>query len=109
MNDVVINMTPHDVKILDKDNRVVKTYKKSGNLIHFTSKIVIDDVLSDGTPLSHTEYSGLENLLEYNHKVFYIVPQLIKFLLPYRTDILVPADVVKDETGIIVGYRSLDW
>ena len=39
--------------------------------------------------------------------VFYIVSQLVKNALPDRTDLLVPAEVVRDGNGNIIGCKSL--
>ena len=38
---------------------------------------------------------------------YYIVSQLIKSAFPERNDLLVPAEVVRDSSGNIVGCRSL--
>ena len=38
---------------------------------------------------------------------YYIVSQLIKSALPKRVDLLVPAEVVRDDNGNIIGCRSL--
>lgn len=39
--------------------------------------------------------------------IYYIVSQLVKSALPDREDLLVPAEVVRDEQGHIIGCRSL--
>lgn len=39
--------------------------------------------------------------------VFFIVSQIVKSACPDRDDLLVPVEVVRDETGAIVGCRSL--
>jgi hypothetical protein len=38
---------------------------------------------------------------------YYIVSQLVKSALPSRNDLLVPAEVVRDASGNIIGCRSL--
>jgi hypothetical protein len=38
---------------------------------------------------------------------YYIVSQIIKNALPHRDDLLVPADVVRDDRGNIIGCKSL--
>ena len=40
-------------------------------------------------------------------ETFYIVSQLVKSALPNRSDLLVPAEMVRDEKGAILGCRSL--
>ena len=40
-------------------------------------------------------------------ETFYIVSQLVKSALPNRSDLLVPAEMVRDEKGVILGCKSL--
>ena len=40
-------------------------------------------------------------------ETFYIVSQLVKSALPNRSDLLVPAEMVRDEKGAIIGCKSL--
>lgn len=40
-------------------------------------------------------------------EVYYIVSQIVKSALPERHDLLVPAEVVRDEMGNILGCKSL--
>lgn len=40
-------------------------------------------------------------------ETYYIVSQIVKSALPTRKDLLVPAEVVRDENGNIVGCKSL--
>ena len=39
--------------------------------------------------------------------VYYIVSQIVKSALPNRADLLVPAEVVRDNAGNIIGCKSL--
>jgi hypothetical protein len=38
---------------------------------------------------------------------YYIVSQLVKSALPHRFDLLVPAEIVRNSAGIIIGCKSL--
>lgn len=98
----VINMTPHDVNIVGG-----LTYPKSGLQIRLAVKTVQCEPLPDGTPTSKTEFGEPEGLPEFEDGTYYIVSQLVKNALPGRTDLLVPAEVVRDEAGVIVGAKSL--
>ena len=42
-------------------------------------------------------------------ETFYIVSQLVKSALPNRSDLLVPAEMVRDEKGAILGCKSLGF
>lgn len=103
----IINKTPHGVNIVDQNGQVVRTYEKGDSQIRLAVKTVQDAPLCDGTPTSRTEFGEPEGLPEFQEGVFFIVSQLVKTALPNRSDLLVPAEVVRDEKGNIVGCKSL--
>jgi hypothetical protein len=103
----VINKTPHAVHIVDKNGQLIRTYEKSESLIRLAVKTVQDIPLVDGTPTSRTEFGESEGLTDFKEGVFYIVSQLVKSALPTRADLLVPAEMVRDTNGNIIGCMSL--
>jgi hypothetical protein len=105
----IINMTPHTVHIVNADGVVVREYPASGRLIRLESRTEPCGVLEDMTPLSRTVFGKPEGLPEFEPGTFYIVSQLVKSALPERErwDLLVPAEVVRDAEGNILGCRSL--
>jgi len=103
----IVNKTPHAVNIINQNNQVVRTYQKGDSQIRLAVKIVQDVPLVDGTPTSRTNFGEPEGLPDFKEDTFYIVSQLVKSALPERTDLLVPAEVVRDEKGNIVGCKSL--
>ncbi len=103
----VVNKTPHAVIIVDENGQVVRTYEKGDSQIRLAVKTVQDVPLADGTPTSRTKFGEPEGLPDFKEGTFYIVSQLVKSALPDRTDLLVPAEVVRDEKGNIVGCKSL--
>jgi hypothetical protein len=103
----IINMTPHPINLLDENNQEVKTWPKGETMIRLSMSTVSAGVLPDGTPLTKTEYGDAEGLPEYQKDIYYIVSQLVKNALPNRTDLLVPAEMQRDDAGRIIGCRSL--
>ncbi len=103
----VVNKTPHAVHIVDENGQVVRTYEKGEGQIRLAVQTVQDSPLEDGTPTSRTNFGEAEGLPEFQEGTFYIVSQLVKSALPERTDLLVPAEVVRDQAGNIVGCKSL--
>jgi hypothetical protein len=103
----VINKTPHAVNICTYDGTIVMVYPKGESQIRLAVKTIPDTPLDDGTPTSRTEFGEPEGLPEFQDNVYYIVSQLVKNALPNRTDLLVPAEVVRDTMGNIVGCKSL--
>ena len=104
---IVVNMTPHPVNICDADGNIVRTYPKGESTIRLAAETVSAGTLLDGTPLTRTEFGDAEGLPEWSIGTYYIVSQLVKSALPERDDLLVPAEVVRDSAGNIVGCKSL--
>lgn len=103
---MIINMTPHAVHMLGTTNEVIREYPASGQTIRLASGTEVVGSI-EGTPLSKTVFGEATGLPEYENGTFYIVSQLVKSALPERRDLLVPAEVVRDDKGVIVGCRSL--
>jgi hypothetical protein len=102
----IINATPHPVHIVAGDS-VVKTIPPSGVVIRLKATTVDSGVRVDGVPITKTVFGQPEGLPTYEAGTYYIVSQLVKTALPDRADLLVPAEVVRDTNGNIVGCRSL--
>ena len=102
----IINMTPHPVNILDEENNEIATIPASGKLIRLKSNIVRDGEIGE-IPISKTVFGDPEGLPERNTGIYYIVSQLVKSACSGRDDLLVPAEVVRNEDGNIIGCRSL--
>lgn len=103
---VIVNMTPHPVHIVDEKNNVIKTSPKSETMIRLSQTTESCGSI-DGIPTSRTVFGSATNLPEFSDGIFYIVSQLVKSALADRTDLLVPAEVVRDEAGNIIGCKSL--
>lgn len=106
-NFLIINKTPHNVNIIDEDGEVLKVYEKTDFQIRLKTNVIKDKSLPDGTPITKTEFGEPEGLPEFKENTFYIVSQMIKDALPKRKDLFVPAEVVRDKEGNIIGCKSL--
>lgn len=103
----IINKTPHDVNVVDEKNNVLRTYLRSDSQIRISSQIKRVGFADDGTPLTVTEYGEAYGLPEYVDGVYYIVSALVKNALPERSDLLIPAEQVRDGAGMVIGCKSL--
>lgn len=103
----LINMTPHAVNICDAEGVIVKVIPASGNLIRLAQFTVPQNYTIDDVPVTKSTYSEPNGLPEYELGTFYIVSQLVKSACPDREDLLVPAEMVRDKEGNIIGCRSL--
>lgn len=99
------NFTPHAISICNNAGEVVRVIQPEG-LVRLKAVTVPAGEI-DGVPVTRTEFGQPEGLPDFKEGTFYIVSQLVKSALPTRTDLLVPAEVVRDEKGSIVGCRSL--
>ena len=102
----IINMTPHPIVILDDQDEEIITLLPSGNLIRLDAETKRTGRFGE-IPISETRFGDLQGLPKMAIGVWYIVSQVVKNALPDRLDLLVPAEVVRNETGQIVGCRSL--
>ncbi len=62
----------------------------------------------DGIPTSVTVFGEPIGLPKQADGTYYIVSQMVKSACPERDDLLVPADVVRDDNGNIIGCRGFN-
>lgn len=101
----ILNYTPHPIHICGDDGTVLRTIQPSG-LVRLKAMTVSAGHLDD-VPVTTTQFGQPEGLPDYQTDVYYIVSQLVKSALPARSDLLVPAEVVRDAQGQIIGCKSL--
>jgi len=133
----IVNMTPHPINMLDEEGNEFARFESVGQIrlaVETVPAAEIDGIPTSvtkfGDPVGLPDISFHTRCLECGKNdpgdihspdtcphcgagtvdepdVYYIVSQLVKSALPDRDDLLVPAEVVRDETGRIVGCRSL--
>ncbi|MFA6514525.1 MAG: hypothetical protein WCT50_04550 [Patescibacteria group bacterium] len=103
----IINLTPHAITIVGVDGvTVVKTIPTEGSVRLKTATEPTGESV-DGVPLTKTVFGEPEGLPEQSDDTIIIVSQLVKTALPQRSDLVVPAEVVRDPSGNIIGAKSL--
>ena len=102
---MIKNYTPHQINICNEAGEIVKTFDNSGLIRLKASTENAGEI--DEVPLSKTIFGEVEGLPEFQEGTFYIVSQLVKSALPNRKDLFVPAEVVRDSSGNIIGCKSL--
>jgi len=105
MKKTIKNLTPHPITIVDGEGKVVRVIESSGSVRLTATTVSQGDV--GGIPLSKTIFGDPIGLPDFNSDTFLIVSQLVKTAFPMRSDLLVPAEVVRDEKGVILGCKSL--
>jgi hypothetical protein len=103
---MIVNMTPHPVYVVNDSNEIVHTFPKSEAMIRLSQTVKPSDPI-DGIPTTITKFGDPQGLPEFQPGTYYIVSQLVKSALPNRSDLLVPAEVARDQSGNIIGCKSL--
>jgi len=130
--EVIRNLTPHDIVVLDDENKISGIIPSSGIIARVSTKVVnlgtekflnYDlDILCNGeylkdfdedtewvsVKISKTEFGEVIDLPKPDKKTIYIVSQLVKNSPEgrLRTDLVVPTEMVRDENNNIIGCRS---
>lgn len=108
---VIINMTPHPLVFVDDDGAPIAEVGPSpvGVRLRETrgagERIMVGDACVEVTDVNYNEVEPA--LPPPRDGTFYFVSLLTAHGLPGRRDVVFPLDVVRDESGRIVGCRSL--
>lgn len=106
----VENCTPHPVTIVRRlangHTAFVREYPPAETPVRLAVQVEKRGEV-DGVPLSRTFFGDPVNLPPQRRGVLLIVSQLVKNACPWRPDLVVPAEVVRDSRGVIVGCESL--
>lgn len=105
----IINLTPHDITILDEYNREVAVLP--GTVADKCASVYLENVNEteiNGVPVFDREIQKLVNLPEPEPNVYYVVSAITERCLPeYRPDILTVCKQVRDSYGRVIGCRGL--
>ncbi len=99
------NYTPHPISICNNAGDIIRVIQPEGLVRLKAGTVPAGEI--DGILVTRTEFGQPEGLPDFKEGTFYIVSQLVKSAMPSRSDLLVPAEVVRDEKGNIVGCKSL--
>lgn len=114
----LVNLTPHEVVIHHygyvTNYRYVTTIAPSGVVARVAQETWAVRTAWDAAsqtqciPLVRSEYGPVEGLPEPVEDTIYIVSSMVRLAMPTRSDIASPADLVRDETGKIIGCKGLE-
>ena len=109
-----INLTPHPIVLLDKDDQEVLTIPTTDVTRVSSQTVTVGYFRINGVlvPRSHTQYGEVEGLPDPTPGVIYIVSGMVVSALVqqgiHRDDLLVPGMQIRDYQGRVIGCRSLD-
>lgn len=102
---MIRNFTPHAVTILVGDNRI--TFESEGVARCAQTTVKVGEVM--GIALTENTFGEITGLPETEEGTILIVSSLVEGAARKagRTDCVFPAEPVRNETGAIIGCRSL--
>ena len=107
----VINLTPHEVVIVDDEGNKVFEFKKSGTI----ARCVVDRIHFDDAvigkykiPINKTMFTAVQGLPDPKDGVQFIVSKPVaQAMKGMREDLLIPDATYRDNRGVILGCRGL--
>ena len=100
-----INLTPHEVTLVDNQGNVVLVIKPEETSARVQSERKSFRVpgLGQVTRVTLGEVSGLP---DYQYGTWLIVSRMVAEALPERADLIIPDETVRDSEGRIIGCKS---
>lgn len=102
----LINLTPHALKVFAADGKtLVKEILASGTVPRCQQ---VNTLLKEeeGVGFYATSYGEVVGLPEPKKDTLLIVSFMVRQALPERKDLLSPGDLVRDESGQIIGCKG---
>lgn len=97
----IVNLTPHMVRYLCGD-KVIEFPSQGVARVKETLETIAE---KDGIRFVKRKFSEVEGIPPFQPDTLYIVSNIV-FEATNRSDLIVPADFVRDEKGQIVGCRA---
>lgn len=105
----IVNLTPHEVKIVDGGNNVVAVFPSDGVARASQHDMLVDEINS--IPVVETEFGEVLGLPEPTEGTVFIVSRITVEAARAQglstDDLLVTSGAVRDDQGRIVGCRAL--
>lgn len=108
----IMNLTPHALTIISGENNMQKlVIEPSGVVARVSTRtesigsITTDDGFN--IPLTTTVFGRLEGLPAPEEGTIYVVSSLVAGRVPYRPDVMIPNESIRDDKGRIIGCLSL--
>lgn len=104
----VVNLTPHEVKIVDGGNNVVAVFPSDGVARASQHDVLVDEINS--IPVVKTEFGEVLGLPEPTEGTVFIVSRITVEAVRAQglstDDLLVTSGAVRDSQGRIIGCRA---
>lgn len=103
---IIRNLTPHTITLLDDSGEAVRDFPAE---IPCPRVAVVETSAGEiaGVPIVRQQYGQVQDLPEEEAGTYLIVSALVQAAATVRRDLLIPAQLVRDEAGRIIGCRAL--
>ena len=108
---MLVNLTPHMVRVFSPSGKLLLTIPPSGTVARLKNRDGQELILPGGVRLIKTHFGDPEGLPDPEPGVFFIVSSMTR-LSPQcvtRDDLISPRDLVRDTKGNVIGCKSFDW
>ena len=114
----LVNLTPHNINIIGETGSTI--IHTSGIIARVNMIVSTIDTVAQyitkrnyekevGVPMFKTVYGEVTNLPEEVRDTLYIVSGMVQTAAKDRTDLVVPANLVRDDKGMVVGCTGLSF
>lgn len=102
----LVNLTPHAITFLDGENNPILTVEPSGMVARAAQTRTRSGEIA-GITVNQCAYGEVQGLPEPAPETAYIVSALTAQACPWRKDVYIVDDTVRDGNGRIIGCRAL--
>lgn len=108
----LVNLTNHDVTVLDDNNDEIIDIPPSGDVARCKTDTKYKTSITyqaSKLPLTKTRMNEVLNLPEPEDGKIYIVSLIVAAVASDRDDLVIPDELVKNDDGYVIGCRSLSF
>jgi len=100
-----INLTPHDITVILNADGGSKTLPKSGTIARVSQVTAVARTV-DGINISTATFGSVVGLPERADDTLYIVSAMVKSAAGERRDLVSPGELVRDDSGNVIGCKG---
>lgn len=103
----LINLTPHNITVCLTDTTPFRyrNYERSGTVARVSQISTVVDTV-DGVPISTVRFGAVVDLPDVVPGVIYIVSAMVKSAAANRIDLVSPGELVRDDSGNVIGCKG---
>lgn len=100
----IVNCTPHEIVIFRPDGRLVLS---PCGIVPRVEETRTAERVVEGVFLNNLSMGALVDMPSRRESVIYVVSRAVAERCRHRQDIFIPDELVRDETGNVIGCKAL--